>query len=619
MPVSFGELSDVKEQVRQAIDIVDLVGSYLELRPQGADYVAHCPWHDDQRPSLRVSRRRQAWRCWVCNIGGDIFSFVMRRENVGFREALEMLADRAGISLPRSGPTSVPGSPTDKNALYRACAWAELQYHDCLMRAAEAEPARQYLARRGIDDSSLKRYRLGFSPSGWWIVERAKESGISTALLEAVGVLARSERTGGYYDRFRDRVIFPIHDAQGRTLAFGGRILPERAQEQTAKYVNCPETRLYSKSETLFGLDVVRDRLARSRHVFVMEGYTDAIMAVQHGIEEAVAVCGTALGTRHLNVLRRYAEHVTLVLDGDEAGKRRANELLALFFAAAIDVRILTLPDGLDPCDFLLQRGAEAFRQLAQAAPDAIQHKIRLETEGIDLVRETHRAHGALERILQTLALLPVDDPGSALVLRCEQAVSRLARQFGVRESSVRVRLEQLRAARRQRPGPTAHSPGSSVHQPEQPRPAYRDLPAWDRELLELLAIEPTLIAEAADKIPPEALTSPQAQTIYRACLARWEQGGAFDFAGVLADLTDEQLQNLWVALAEAAEQKLARGHQTPQQSFRQLTAALDRAAATRQRRTLLEALSSGDEQHALDQLAALYELARHSKAQDNS
>lgn len=610
--MSLGAHVDAKEQVRQAIDIVDLVGSYLELRPQGSDYVAHCPWHDDRRPSLRVSRRRQTWRCWVCNIGGDIFSFVMRREGVDFREALEMLADRAGIALPRGrGEAVQPGSPNDKRTLYRAAQWAEQQYHQCLLYAAEAEPARRYLAERGISRVSIERYRLGYCPSAWqWLLERAKQTDFSPAVLEAVGILARSQRTGTYYDRFRDRIIFPIRDAQRRTIAFGGRILPQHAEADAAKYVNCPETRLYSKSETLFGLDVVRDQVARSRHLFIMEGYTDVIMAVQHGVGAAVAVCGTALGPRHLNVLRRYADRVTLVLDGDQAGRRRANELVTLFVSADIDVRILTLPEELDPCDFLLRHGAEAFQRLAEWAPDAVEHKIRQETEGLDVHRDTHRANQALERILQVLAQIPREPQGSLAAVRYEQVLVRLARDFGVPESVLRMRLDALKEKK-----PAAGSVSTvAANVPTTAELTYRKLPPLDRELLEIVVLEPSLIAQMADTVPPDTLQSPVARALYETCLRQFEESGTCAFAEVLARVSDPQWQSLWVEIAEVAEQKQLYTEATPQERLSELLAAWDRENQKQQRRALLASLDDGQHDQALAKLEQLYQLARRTK-----
>jgi DNA primase len=213
-----------------------------------------------------------------------------------------------------------------------------------------------------------------------------------------------SERTGNYYDRFKGRVIFPIRDTQNRTIAFGGRILPKIADENAAKYVNSPETRLYTKSDTLYALDIVRSSITKSRQLTIVEGYTDVILCHQHGVNDVVACCGTALNDRHIRLLKRFADTVYLVLDGDAAGQSRTNDILELFVAAQMDLRILTLPEELDPAEFMEERGGEAFRNLLVGASDALEHKIRTATRGIDLARDTHRANLALEDILTTIA-----------------------------------------------------------------------------------------------------------------------------------------------------------------------------------------------------------------------
>ena len=322
---------------------------------------------------------RQSFKCWVCDYGGDVFSFVMRTENLEFREALELLAERAGINFTPPAPphgehggSSARSDPsTEKRTLYRVAAWAEEQFHRCLLESPEAEAGRIYLAERGITQDTINRFKLGFAPNRWdWILERARGTEWTPPLLERVGLLRRKELGGGFYDWFRGRVMFSIRDSRSRPVAFGGRVLPQLADERSAKYINSPETPLFSKSRELYGLDVARENFKAEGGVIVMEGYTDALMAHQHGIDNCVAVLGTALGERHLQLLRRYTDSITLVLDGDAAGQRRTNEildaLLALFEKNQIDLRILILPGGVDPCDFIATHGSDPFRAAAR-------------------------------------------------------------------------------------------------------------------------------------------------------------------------------------------------------------------------------------------------------------
>ncbi len=469
---------DTKERVKQAVDIVDLVGSHIQLRRQGRNYVGLCPWHDDTRPSLQVNPERQSFKCWVCDIGGDVFSFTMKIEGVEFREALQMLADRAGIVVekPRRRPSPPPGetasgldeaacgfatdapSPQqDKRTLLQAMAWAEKQYHHCLLNAPEADAARRYLQERGITAESIERFHLGFSPlERDWILrnvrgEASPERAARRAkVLESIGILARPAEGGSFYDRFKGRLLFSIRDAQGRPVGIGGRVLPELGTTSPAKYINSPETPLFTKSKLLYGLDLARETLRKSRTALVMEGYTDVIVAHQYGFTDAVAVLGTALGEPHIRILKAHADRIVLVLDGDEAGMKRANEVLQLFVAQQADLRILTLPEGLDPCDYLHQYGAEAFSQLlAEKAVDALDHAFAAKTRGIDLERDVHGASQALEELISIVARAPRlrDDTTRDARFREEKILQRLAARFRVDEREVRRRLTALRRA----------------------------------------------------------------------------------------------------------------------------------------------------------------------------
>ena len=436
---------DVKDRIKQASDIVDVVGGYLPLRRQGSNFVAHCPWHDDSRPSLQVNQVRQSWVCWVCNFRGDVFDFVMRRESVEFFEAMQILAERAGIEIERTGKKVVKGSPQDKQALFRAMAWAVTQYQDCLLNEAAAAPVRNYLADRNVTAESIEAFKIGFAPMAWsWLVDRAHHTEFSPEVLEACGLVS-ANNNGGWYERFRGRVLFPISDTQNRPIALGGRIVPDLVpddQQPKGKYYNSTETRLYSKSDNLYGLNLVRDDVSKkeNRKLTIVEGYTDVVAAYQAGLRNVIGCQGTAINERHIKVMRRFADSITLVLDGDEAGQRRTNEILDLFVAQDVDLRILSLPEGADPFDFIRDNGADAFQSLVDQANDAIAHKISIETRGVDLVNDTHAANQALESILKTLAQIPVGQfaTSAAKSVRLDQLVTRMARQFQLDRSQVK-------------------------------------------------------------------------------------------------------------------------------------------------------------------------------------
>jgi DNA primase len=567
--MSLTELQDAKEQVRQAIDIVDLVGSYVTLRRQGRGYVALCPWHDDSRPSLQINPDRQSFKCWVCDIGGDIFSFLMRMEGLEFREALEMLADRAGITLaPARRPDAEGDQPSqfDRRNLFRAMAWAETQYCQCLLQAPEAEPARRYLAERGITDESVSQFHLGFAPAGWdWLTNRAIEVNASPAVLERVGLASRRQTGDGYVDRFRGRLMFSIRDVRSRPIAFGGRVLPgvgdSDPDRPEAKYINSPETPLFNKSSQLYALDLARTGIAHEEGVVVMEGYTDVIMAHQHGITNAVAVLGTALGERHVPLVRRFTDSVTLVLDGDEAGQRRTlqilDELLALFVAQEIDLRILTLPDGDDPCDVIATQGSDAFRQLLSRSVDALDHKIQAVTNGLASAPGTHRSAQAVEEILTALArALPAEQRAtSTSFVREQQVLARLSREFGLAEDVLRTRL----IARRRELAARGRVRGAAKSAGDAPQVEKRwKLAAWEQELVELLLHQPEVLPRLAEVLTPEEIPSEVCRGFYVQALAAMHAGQIPSFEQLMLATDDPEAKSLLVDCDEHGREKLA-------------------------------------------------------------
>lgn len=557
--MSFDNNFDVKERVKQATEIVDLIGSYLQLRREGRGYKALCPWHDDTRPSLQINPERQSFKCWVCDIGGDVFSFVEKMENVDFREALQMLAERAGISLqPVAAVGQRPsGSPDDKRVLYSAMEWAIDTYHRFLLESPEAAPARKYLADRQISQDSVRGFKLGFAPDNWeWIANRAHNTTFSPAVLERVDLIVRKQNGPGFYDRFKGRVLFPIFDAQARPIAIGGRVLPEFAKEDMAKYVNSRETPLFTKSKLLYGLNAARDPIRKLRQALVMEGYTDCIMAHQHGFTNAVAVLGTALGSDHIQLLRRFEERVQIVsvLDGDEAGRKRANEVLELFVAANADLRILTLPDDLDPCEFLLERGGDAFGELVEQAVDALQHAFDTATTGIDLEQDIQGTTRALEQLLATIAKAPRlrSDTTVDHRLREEKFLQRLARGFRVNEEQLRDRLLELRRKAGSRVTP-ARADASMSSLLENSTQTTRKIEPFERELLELLLTAPEYFERISVSIRPEQIAHPQARAIYQKCRQLAHSGVLPDFQRLLLEFEDQLIKTLLVDLDERA------------------------------------------------------------------
>lgn len=569
---------DLKERVRMSSDIVDVIGRHLELRPQGRDLVARCPWHDDRSPSLHVSPQRQTWRCWVCNIGGDVFSYVMRRDGVEFVEALKTLAEQAGIEYQATGRKVAPGSPEDKSALLAAMKFAEKAFFEFLENddSAQTQAARDYLVQRGIDDSSRQLFRIGyapdFTPDRWtWLLDESRRAGHSGEVLRAAGLAVARDGGKGHYDMFRGRLMFPIWDPQDRPISMGGRVLPGAdPREANRKYINGPETLLFSKSRQLYGLNLARVAMQKSREVLVMEGYTDVIAARQAGIESVVAVLGTALGTQHIDLLKRFVDRVVLVLDGDAAGRRRADQVLELFVVADVDLRIVTLPGGADPADFVNQFGREALEAMVRSAPDALEHKLSTLTEGVDLNRDTHRATKAIEDMLDLLAR--AGEPGD---LRTSQMLVRLAKTFSIPADELRRQLESRARAARQRPqGFYNQAPEPTVVVPTRNEP-LTPIQGIDRELFEIMIEHPLQAAQVIEQIDPMWLHSSSARSLMQVYQDLELEGRDLDLNSVLMMIEDEDLKGLVVGIDEAMRQRTGLPPQSFQERFQAVLARL--------------------------------------------
>ena len=536
---------DVKDQVKQATDVVDLIGSEMNLRRQGSIYVGHCPWHDDQKPSFQVNPNKQNWVCYPCDVRGDVFDFVMKREGVDFREALEILAERAGIEVRSYQKKVVKGSADDKATLYRAMAWAEQEYHECLLNSDSATPIRDYLVDRGITQESIERFRVGFAPLSWsWLVDRSSGTSFSPEILQACGLVSANDR-GGWYERFRGRVLFPIRDTQERTIALGGRVVPSlypNGDAPPAKYVNSPETRLFSKSKNLYALNLARNYVQKTsvkdKRLVIVEGYTDVVAAWQAGLTNVVAALGVALNEQHIRLIKRFADGITLVLDGDEAGQRTMNTVLDLFVAHDVDLRILSLPDGLDPFDFLMAEGGGAFQALVDKAPDAIAHKILVETRGVDLVNDTHRSNQALENILKTLANIPEDENSTAKSIREDQMLLRLGRQFQLAPEMVRRRLTDLRRKTRVRPD-------ASDSDIKKDLVDYSKFDKKESELVQLLIQDPSLLDRAVENVSPEQFRAGVLRDLYELMGEFFHEGRGVGYQQLTVEVEEPRLRKL--------------------------------------------------------------------------
>jgi DNA primase len=347
--------TELTERVRNTVNIVDLIGGYVRLRKRGQNYTALCPFHTEKTPSFSVSESKQIFKCFGCGAGGDAFAFVQRIENLSFPEAIHHLAERYGVPVPKADPKA-------NEAAGRRARILELMQHATEFFSTSLKSnskAQSYLTNRGIDRETIERFSLGFAPAGNQLLRYLKSAGYTTQEAELCGTTKKSD-SGEYYDKFRNRIIFPICNLSGKTIAFGGRI----QGDGVPKYLNSPETPLYQKGDNLYGLSVTRDEIRQRDFAVLVEGYFDCIVPYQFGIRNIVASLGTALTGNQTRVLGRYTRNVVVSFDPDTAGSAATLRSIDLFLAQGFHVNILTLPKGEDPDSFIIANGPTPYLDL---------------------------------------------------------------------------------------------------------------------------------------------------------------------------------------------------------------------------------------------------------------
>ena len=540
-------------QVQQANDIVDVITEHVSLKKKGREMVGLCPFHDDHRPSLNVNGAKQIFKCFACGAGGDVFKFVQMRENLTFPQAIERLAERAGIKLKPArvakGRTGEQPPDVDPNKLAKVNAWAAQHFQKNLHDEKKGKSTRDYIAQRQITSQSVKKWQLGLaidSPDD--LIGAAKARKVPAKLLEQAGLVTAQNQ-----DKFVNRLMFPITDVTGRVVGFGGRTLDGTG----AKYINSPTTVLFDKSNSLYGLEQARHQIVSTGTAVVVEGYTDCIMAHQLGCANVVATLGTSVTAGHGRILRRYAKKAVLIFDSDTAGIEAANRALEVCLSQRIDIKLASVPEGKDPCDFLLVAGKERFEQLADDAVDAFQFKWDrlIESFGSDDTLAGRRA--AIEEFLQTIASslwagkLPPLDRGLVL--------NRLSKIIG-------LETKELNAELARRVGRVAKAASYNVEdQKAQSIDFGQGLFATaQREVLEVLLgsrlsgalDEPELFETAKQKITAELFDVPILRQTAAILFETLSAEPKPSLAEMLARAESVELGECLVQLAQAGEEK---------------------------------------------------------------
>ena len=520
--------ADTKEQVRQAVDLVEVVSEHVTLARAGRGYRGLCPFHKEKTPSFHVIPDKGIFHCFGCKVGGDVFKFVQLREGVSFPEAVRMLADRAGITIDsrrRTGP-----SGPERTDLARTNAWAADLYRRQLLDPQKGRQVREYLAARMISDQTAERFGLGLAvEANAALLQAARLAGLAPELLEHAGLI-RSNDSGGWYDTFRNRLMFPIRDTTRRVIGFGGRTLGEAR----AKYLNTSQNDLFDKGRVLYGLDLARNAIASSGRAVVVEGYTDCIACHQAGFTETVATLGTAMTEAHIELLRRHCDQIVLLFDSDTAGASAAERALRIALQHGLSVQLAFVPEGKDPCEFVTTAGAEAFAAVLKSATDALVftwERIRATYDSQESDSGRRRAVREFVALISGLSRL-----GGVDAIQKGLIANQVAKLLRLRSEQVHhLFAESARAASRRFGSPEQPSGASA------PRAAPNSTEqAALTVILEVLLNEPGLYGAAREGCwSPERFEDPVQRRVGTTVRDLAEQLGEFSLLEVLDRLSD--------------------------------------------------------------------------------
>jgi DNA primase len=458
-------------EVRERAPILEVISDYMSLRKSGANYQGLCPFHGEKSPSFNVNPARGIFHCFGCGAGGNVVTFVMRMEGMNFPTAVKFLAKRVGVDIPERPLTRDEKRKVDEQEqLYNINELAAQFYRRVLERDEAGAAGRSYLQRRGVDDQIAATYRMGFAPEGWDnLAKHLSRKGIAAEDAEKLGLLRKREGRDGYYDTFRNRLLFTISDLHGRAIGFGGRVM----DDSLPKYINSPESPIYHKSEVLFGLDLAKKGMREQGSAIIVEGYFDHLALYRAGHTNVVATCGTALTPPHLKLLRRYAEKVYMLFDGDEAGRKATVRSMELFLEEGFPARVVEVPSGDDPDTFIRREGAAAFAPLLESAQPIFEFFYR----GLIRTADTRGVEGKVAFVNEVAPrLLKISDPLERGLYEKE-----ICRAVGIDQGMLRNKV------------------GTAPVPPPRPKPATRESAGTEEILLTLMVKFPEVVAKVRE------------------------------------------------------------------------------------------------------------------------
>jgi DNA primase len=535
---------DIIERIRAASDVVDVIGSYLPLKRAGANFVALCPFHKEKSPSFNVNPHRQIFHCFGCHKGGDVFTFVKEYENVDFVEAVKRLADRAKIPLEHEQGGLGQETKHLKDTLLKIHEQIAQRWHQCLLNEAAGQVARDYLAKRGVPEEAIKLFRIGAAPEAWDdTVNWAKSKDHDMDMVEKAGLIIRKEDTGRHYDRFRGRLMFPICNEQGMVIGFSGRILS--GDEKTAKYVNSPETPIFTKSKVFFGLDKSKRAILDAGFAIICEGQLDLIACFMGGVQNIVAPQGTAFTDQHARILKRYGDEVVLCFDSDEAGQNAIVRSLDHLLASGLAVRVAVVPRPHDPDSFIKANGAEAFRQLIEHAEGFFDYYLNRLSATNDAATDKGR-----QAILRGMAEA-VHKTGNNVLI--DKFAQKTALRLGVSVEAMRAEFKKISRAK---PAATVATEGIPEEVVEVERPSTVEF--W---LLKLIFLNEDRVDWCAANLQPEWIQHALVQQIFVKRSEAHRAGTWHTLGAFLGECDSAEMRNL-VTEAAAEDRPLAKPEQ---------------------------------------------------------
>jgi DNA primase len=577
------------EDIKAANDIVDVISERISTKKAGRNYKAVCPFHDEKTPSFNINPERQIYHCFGCGVGGNVITFLMEYEKMEFLDAVRELAQRAGISLPeRDGVAS-----SDEDPVYAANAMALRYFRECFTDPA-CEAARRYWKGRGIGDEIADMFQIGCAKPGWdGLLKRAEGEGLSPSVLEEAGLVIERDK-GGYYDRFRDRLVFPLLWTGGRVVGFGGRAL----DDSEPKYLNSPETRVYHKGHYLYGLTQARPALRASREAILVEGYMDTLSLYEAGFHHAVASAGTALTVEQARIMARFADRVFVAYDGDSAGIAAATKAAELLVRLGVKVRIAAFPDGADPDSFVRQEGADAMKEELSRARDFIDFLLAANPPGTSEDREK-----AARKLLETVA--SIEDP-----IKADLMLEKIARSLSIDRGALTRALEARKASGSRRVAARAErAPGRGAATERSVGAAEL---AAQRGLLGILLSGGDQAHRVREELVPSDFTDPLMRGLAEQLMGE-EGAGTIDVGALLDRLSSPEEASIVTELSVAPSDD-DNGGRACDDYIRIIRRSAIEAEIVAVDREIETAEMTGDEEKLLARIHARQELARRLK-----